>query len=157
MWYRLRYGIISKDKPWLMTADMRWTSTKRLIFVGLVIALELTGMRLPAARWGQMVIFIPRWVVSFVIEVGMFRWTSGVYTSGGPILRQLCLDRLHPFLLSLVLVVDWYIPILNGQPSSTVVNFHITFNIVVVWAYSVGSTWSVYETQKCASYHIVQL
>ena len=122
----------------MMTADMRWTLTKRLIFVVLVIALELTGMRLSAARWGHMVIFIPRWVVSYVIEVGMFRWTSGVCTSGGPILRQLCLDRLHLFLLSLVLVVDWYIPILNGQPSSTVVNFHITFNIVVVWAYIVS-------------------
>ena len=47
----------------MVTKGVRSTSSKRLIFVGLVIAIELTGMSMSIIRPGLMK-FMPRLVVS---------------------------------------------------------------------------------------------
>ena len=51
----------------MMSASMRSTSSRRLIFGGFVIVLELTGMNLSSARCGLM--------RSIYAEAGMFWWT----------------------------------------------------------------------------------
>ena len=55
----------------IVTEGARSTSSRRLIFSGLVIALEVTWMSLSIARGGLMK-FVPRQGVSLVSEAGMF-------------------------------------------------------------------------------------
>ena len=62
----------NKDKHWFnVDCSVRSTSSRRLIFGGLVIALELTRMSLSISRIWLMK-FMPRQGVSLVSEAGMF-------------------------------------------------------------------------------------
>ena len=57
------------DKPWF-NGDCTGGSSRRLIFGGVAIALELTGMSLFITRGGLMK-FMPRLGVSLVSEAGI--------------------------------------------------------------------------------------
>ena len=66
----------------MANAGVHSTSSWRLIFGGLVISFELTGMSLSNTKGGLMK-FMQRLGVSLVSEAGMFWWTPSVTKSGG--------------------------------------------------------------------------
>ena len=61
----------NRVKPWMMTAGMHSTSSRRLIFDELMIALELTGMILYSAMQVMSNEVYPEASVSFVLEARM--------------------------------------------------------------------------------------
>ena len=90
----------------MINAGMLLASSKRLIFVGPVIALGLTDKSLSTVKWEPMKP-TQRPSVSLVIETAMFLWTFSPLISGGPLLSLRCSAQVHHWLRSLVRVVDW--------------------------------------------------
>ena len=110
----------NKDKPCLMmTTGVRFTSSTRLIFGRLIIALELTMMSLSTTN-GLLMKFMPRLAISLVSSAGMFWWTPSVPISGGKPWSLLCLALVW-ICLFLLSFVGWWSGMWVGREGSNAV------------------------------------
>lgn len=69
-----------------MTGGMRSASSQRLSIGGVVIALDPIDLSLSTSRWKVIMRSMLKWGLTFVLEAGMFWWTSSAHTNDEPLL-----------------------------------------------------------------------